>query len=125
MALEDDIVNYSLRRIEEAVQTHLDELRDNIKEAISIPVETVIGPRGGIIKIRSKPGEPPRKDTGRLHSSITNGVIVAGDTISGSVSTETPYATPLEHQLNRPIMRAKLEARFDAIEQDIQNALNS
>jgi hypothetical protein len=41
-----------------------------LQKTISKPVGIRRGKRGGVHKIRSKPGEPPRKDTGFLHANV-------------------------------------------------------
>jgi hypothetical protein len=46
-------------------------LLQDIQGRISIPVEYVTGPRGGIDVIRSNPGESPRYEFGTLWNSIT------------------------------------------------------
>lgn len=86
------------------------KIASDVKDRISVPVGYKIGPRGGSTKIRSKKGEPPRKDTGRLKQSITSESITDTDEINTSVFTEVEYAKHLEEDLDRPIFESELEA---------------
>lgn len=86
------------------------KIASDVKDRISVPVGYKIGPRGGSTKIRSKKGEPPRKDTGRLKQSITSESITDADEINTSVFTEVEYAKYLEEDLDRPIFESELEA---------------
>lgn len=91
------------------------KVASDVKDRISVPVGYKIGPRGGSTKIRSKKGEPPRKDTGRLYQSITSESITDTDEVNTSVYTEVEYATYLEDDLDRPIFENELEAVEDLI----------
>lgn len=71
----------------------------DIKKRISVPVD-----RRGSTVIRSKPGEPPRKDTGALYESIEQFTADSFTTIETVISTDRVYGPILEAQLNRPIM---------------------
>lgn len=46
------------------------EMVADIRQDISTPVQYVRGKRGGAIIIRSKPGEPPRYETGSLWRNV-------------------------------------------------------
>jgi len=95
--------------VAEATAREMRAIADDIKERVSIPVGYRIGPRGGTYKIRSKPGEPPRKDTGNLQASITPDTIVVGDQVAGSIQAKAPYSDPLENQMDRLIMTDLLD----------------
>lgn len=90
--------------IEEAMRDVGEKIVADIKDRIGVPVGYTVGPRGGHKKIRSKPGEPPRRDTGRLQNEIASDVIAAQGLIEGAVYSPTPYAETLEDDLDRPIM---------------------
>lgn len=92
-----------------------EDIAADIKDRIGVPVGYRIGPKGGTTKIRSKRGEPPRKDTGRLQREITGETIAADGQIQSSVYAPTPYADPLENKLDRPIMTAHSEVYDDLI----------
>lgn len=85
-------------RLARALGGALEDVRADVQQRISVPVERV-----GNKVVRSKPGEPPRKDTGRLYTSAAVNVIDATRTVVGSVSVDTPYARTLVRQKNRPI----------------------
>ena len=91
------------------------KIASDIKDRIGKPVGYKIGPRGGSTKIRSKRGEPPRKDTGRLQQSFVNESIADSDQVSSSVYTEVDYALWLEQDLDRPIIENELDAVTDLI----------
>jgi hypothetical protein len=38
------------------------QLRDELRKMVSVPVQYITGPRGGTIIVRSLPGEPPRRE---------------------------------------------------------------
>lgn len=74
----------------------------DVKTLISINVE--YGPGGAVI-VRSKPGEPPRRETGLLQSSIGYGV-QSGEIVSLQIDSDCPYSGFLEkgttHMAQRP-----------------------
>ncbi|MCC6227533.1 MAG: HK97 gp10 family phage protein [Microthrixaceae bacterium] len=60
---------------------------------------------------RSKPGEPPRLETGELRRSIATEVVKEGDRIVGRVGTNKVYGKYLELPgvLNRPYLAKALQ----------------
>lgn len=112
--IEADIATRSLELAE--------KIAADVKERIGVPVEYKIGPRGGTQVIRSKTGEPPRKETGTLQAGVTADVIAVQGQIAGSVFDEVPYAVPLEGGLNRPILTDLAETYEDFIVDGITRA---
>lgn len=82
-------------------------LRDAIKEAIATP-----GPP------RSRPGEAPHVDTGRLRESIDHSEVDAS-TLSVTVGTDVPYAPILETAMNRPFLLSTLINISDELAREI------
>jgi hypothetical protein len=81
-------------------------LKSKLISNISKPVGITYGPRGGIIKIRSKTGEYPRSDTGRLMRSIHYRTKRTAAGPIGTIWSNANYATYLEYNLNRKLLRA-------------------
>jgi hypothetical protein len=75
----------AMERVGEAV-------RDEWQSRVSVPVEYVAGPRGGVVVVRSLPGEPPRKETGELHDSIQAATESDADVLTTTVDSEVPHA---------------------------------
>lgn len=96
------------RRAEPALKSEMEKLKTALQKRISVPVV-----RTGGRTIRSKPGEPPRKDTGRLHASADAQTISGNRTIQGSVSLSTPYVLPLSKI--RPIPGPLLKQQTQSI----------
>ena len=57
-----------------------------MRELLSVGVERTQGPRGGIVAIRSQPGEPPRADRGYLRDAARGRIFVVGTKVVGEVS---------------------------------------
>ncbi len=57
-----------------------------MQDMLSIPVEVTIGPRGGVSKVRSAPGEAPRRDSGKLMSAARGRIFVVGSMVVGEVA---------------------------------------
>jgi hypothetical protein len=112
--MANDFADVCAAAIQDAIAAALrdegETLSSDVRSRISVPVEK----SGGKI-IRSKPGEPPRKDTGRLHAEINTQTIVAGDVAEMAVESPTPYAPPLNNELNRPIYGLLLDESADRI----------
>lgn len=98
-----------------ALADALGDVASTVRDRVGKPVGYAIGPRGGVRKIRSKRGEPPRRDTGRLQKSVESAAIEIADKIAGSVYVGAPYAEPLQHNLDRPILSDVLEATEDLV----------
>ena len=81
------------RRVKAATAYLFTKVLDNI----SVPVGRITGPRGGITKIRSKPGEFPRKDFENLVNTLQSGVsITAPGVWDGWVGSPLDYSVFLE-----------------------------
>lgn len=87
------VFEVSRRRVVAAVAYFKKRVISNL----SVPVGTITGPRGGITKIRSKPGEFPRKDTGELIRTLDSGIVILpGGIWDGWVGTPLDYGLYLE-----------------------------
>lgn len=100
-----------------------DEVADDIRDRISKPVGYKISPNGRETKIRSKPGEPPRRDTGRLMSEISIDFAEANGQLQAVVYSPTPYAERLQEDLDRPITDDMLEATEELMIERIADAI--
>lgn len=76
------------------------DMVDEMREMISVPVEYIAGPRGGIIVIRSSPGEAPRRETGDLWASIQF-MVIAPRGVFMVVFTDVEYSLYLEQGTDR------------------------
>ncbi len=108
--------------IASAARTITEKIVIDVQDRIGKPVGFIIGPRGGTKKIRSKPGEPPRKDTGTLQAGMTSEVIAVVGQVAGSVFDEVPYAERLEGSLDRPILTDLAETYEDYIADGLARA---
>lgn len=108
------------QNVQKALETKLGEMRDEVQKRISVDVER----RGGKV-IRSRPGEPPRRDTKKLYKSAESEVIHTDDTVTGAVSVETPYAQRLNDpaQLDRPIFGDILRNNVESIRDVARNGI--
>lgn len=72
---------------ERAMEKVMSAAEADLRKELGVPVVR----QGGKV-IRSRPGEYPRKDTGRLQASVTHVVYRAGNfKVRGVVSTNTSY----------------------------------
>jgi hypothetical protein len=106
--------------IEKRLLARAEIMRDEAKERIGVPVVR----QGGKV-IRSKPGEPPRRDKGKLQASASAQTINATSTVQASVSVSTPYAKRLNDQMNRPIFGPILSNNKKAILDAVRTAIVS
>lgn len=108
--------------VQTVLEAKLAEMRDEVQKRISVDVER----RGGKV-IRSKKGEPPRRDTKKLHNSAESEVIRTDDTVTGAVSVETPYAKHLNDpaQLDRPIYGEILANNKDSLRDTVRTGILS
>lgn len=86
---------------------------DDIRDQISVPVGYRIGPRGGVTVIRSKPGEPPRRETGDYQSSIDHQTATDGSRVTTSIFTDDPIGGYLENGTSRMAKRPHFKPVFD------------
>jgi hypothetical protein len=84
---------------------------DAVKQDVSIPVEITTGPRGGKVIIRSKPGEHPRLETGKLQAGMGHEVFIDGSDSTLSINGVVDYAQYLDPGMNRPILTG-VDERF-------------
>lgn len=86
----------------------------DMKALISVPVV-----RQGKRVIRSRPGQPPRKDSGRLHRTVKAvAAKVAKDMVRAAVETNTPYDRMLEKGTSKMAPRpfaGPIEAKWERI----------
>lgn len=104
------------------------EIEKTIKEKLSIPVEYKRGKRGGKNAIRSKPGEPPRRQTGKLQAGVEYKVQQQGDQITLTIQDLVPYAPPLQNSMNRPIIvnaSSYADTIIDIIETELATRLDT
>lgn len=93
-------------------------MKADVQKRIGIPVQRTKGKT-----VRSKPGEPPRKDTGRLQASAAAQTVDATRSVQGSVSVSTPYAKRLNDEMNRPIFGSTLADNREAISRAMRAAI--
>lgn len=108
------------RSAERRLKAEMERMRADVQKRIGVPVE-----RSGGRTIRSKPGEPPRKDKGNLYASADAQTLNAGRTVQGSVSVNTKYARRLNNQMNRPIFGNTLAANREAIRSAVRAAITN
>ena len=84
------------------------QVADEWKERISVPVEYARGPRGGRKIIRSEPGEPPRRESGVLWESIAAQTEADGYVVTTVIGSDVEYAPYLQEgtfeMFPRPMM---------------------
>lgn len=105
-----ELVRKLAQRLERRLAVEMERIRGDVQQRISKPV----GPNGE----RSKPGEPPRKDTGRLYTSASAQTVDATNTVLGSVSLDTPYIRKLRASGREPfgpILQDNRTAILDAM----------
>lgn len=78
-------------RIENAVRLIVESGRSELRRLVAVPVEW-----GEFRLIRSRPGEPPRRETGVYQASITADVELDNDFVVGSVFSCDERAPILE-----------------------------
>jgi hypothetical protein len=141
--MSDPATDEIMRKIASPLSRELlnisDGIVEDVRKAISVPVQILnpltsrkrdnpFGKRAGIKHggnvIRSKPGEPPRRETGRLFTSITPTVKVDGDTFILKVESNTPYDARLEYKMNRPFMRPAEKRWATLIPPRLTSAIN-
>jgi hypothetical protein len=97
----DDIMRQVAAQTEKELDALGQKMADWMKKLIGVPVvrARIPGTRrlGKAVIIRSQPGEPPRKDTGRLQASVHHLTYRVGWKVKLVVSANTPYA----HTVNR------------------------
>jgi hypothetical protein len=83
----DRLVAEVRRTAEDVFEDALGDVAADLRKELSVPVNYGTRP-----PTRSKPGEYPRKDTGRLRGSVRHVTYRAGrEILRGVVMTDTPY----------------------------------
>ena len=83
-----------------------------VRQDLSVPVGTRRGPRGGRLTTRSRPGEPPRMETGRLRAGVTSSVTLADNVATLTVTDPVAYASPLQGPKLARIVTSTVPDRF-------------
>lgn len=86
------VTAYLAGRMRPAVESVASEIAADIRERINVPV----GRSGGRI-IRSKPGEPPRREYGDLYKSVGTVAGGQGDQIEAIAGSTSKIAVYLEY----------------------------
>lgn len=93
-------------------------MAEQVQEWLSVDVD-----RTGSKVIRSRPGEHPRRDSGRLFTSITHDIAAQGDVITVTVGTDAPYAHYLENGTSKMAERPILAGLLEQFEPILMNAV--
>lgn len=101
-----------LDRLEVAVDSVVWDIREALRDAVSKPVG-----RSGTRIIRSKPGEPPRRETGKYQGSITHYTRRQGNAIRGAAGTPMQRGVWLNHGTSRMAARP----HFDRVYQEARD----
>lgn len=72
--------------IETVMQQFVDDVAAELRRDLAVPVDRSKSP-----PTRSRPGQYPRRDTGRLRESVQAVVYRAAGVVRGTVATNTPY----------------------------------
>ena len=81
-----------------------DKAAEHGQSIVGVPIEL----RPPMFPVRSKKGEPPRRETGELQQSIRASEVEMGENkVSASVSAGARYARELQERYQRPFMRGK------------------
>jgi hypothetical protein len=122
--MSDPVTDEIMGRVVKIVRTEMEggmrDAAEGLRGLIAVPV---VREKGKVI--RSAPGEPPRKDSGKLQASVASTVeVVAGDKIRGVVSTSTPYDKFLNEGTSRMAARPFQMILEERWEQLIENRLD-
>jgi hypothetical protein len=74
--------------LERTVRVLTDETLDAVQNEISVPVGYSSGPRGGLLIIRSKPGEAPRREKSDYFNSWGSSFSLTGGDVTGRIFTD-------------------------------------
>ena len=96
MGFAEDLDRDLQTRAEKAFRQLAVEVRDDTKRLVRRQVQYLrVGKRVRVI--RSKPGQPPRRETGDYQDSIQSAVTVEADRITASIYTNSKIGVYLEH----------------------------
>lgn len=126
----DAAIDYVRTRAMKLVEQAAITVERRAKELISIPgTAYTLGKRGGrgskriTGAVRSKPGEPPRKQTGRLRASVTREV--ARVLLAARVGTNVVYGRHLELGTKRGLLpRPWLRRALDEMRSKVDSFLS-
>jgi hypothetical protein len=111
----DSIMDHLNGAMARAVEAATSDLRQSVQAEVSIPVEYATGPRGGLLIIRSQPGEAPRKERGVYQKSWEQSVTPVTDAVQGEVYTDDVRAAYFTKGTSRMRPRPHAEASFNRI----------
>lgn len=100
------------------------EMESDVKDKLSVPVGYRIGPRGGTYIIRSKPGENPRKETGKLQNSIKGRVDTDGLQSVLVVNSDVFYAPILQNKMERLVLSDTAEIYDEVVPDRVTAAIS-
>lgn len=99
----DSVVSGIERRTLAEAQRLRGEIADDVRKSIGVPV----GRGAGGVTVRSKSGEPPRRDEGDLYRSVGHRVRVGAGRVELEIHAggrRAPHAAHLEKRMNRRFM---------------------
>lgn len=106
--------------VQEAFEAQAPELVQFVQGNLSVPVV-----KAGKKRIRSKPGEHPRLDKGKLKREISASVTADGDAIRLELSSPTPYAGKLQEEMGRVIFSDVVDERGDQLLDAVVEAIQT
>ncbi len=107
----DAIMEHLHSRLEHGIDELADATVEKVRMLISIPVE-----RTATSVIRSKPGEPPRRDSGDLYNSIRKGPLVSdADGVRTEAGSDLWYSVNLENGAGRVDPRPHWRPAYEEI----------
>lgn len=124
MAKIGEVFDAIVSAVRAAHEKTTDDFAVELKYKVSVPIQIVRGPRGGKRIIRSKPGEPPRKETGKLQASIKAQTIAPADVVASGITADAPYAVALQERLNRPITDGEIPTLETQLLNAVADAIN-
>jgi hypothetical protein len=108
----DRIVASLIADAESGIRDIVSSSRADLQASISVPVGYASGPRGGLMVIRSKPGEPPRRETGNYVNSWGESVVIDGLRVVGRIYSDVDYGSYLSTGTSRMASRPHLSPAF-------------
>lgn len=126
--LGESIARELIERFRPAMQKLAADMRQDLRQRVDVPVGRAPAKRkGGKGRIvRSKPGEPPRKETGAYQASIQSETNVNGtESIRATVFSDTPLAGWLEYGTDRMAPRKHWRTARDRWEREAPERLAS
>jgi hypothetical protein len=106
----DAMCAYLGSRLRLAIGAVADEVKEEVRGRINVSVG-----RDGSRIIRSKPGEPPRRETGDYRDSWVSEVTEGGSTITGTAGTTSNIGPMLEFGTERMAARPHVAPVVDQL----------